>query len=80
MYWFQLKPTSTFDYIMFSIVFGYFSAINIINGHELLHKKEWYNKLIGTWPYTKFMYSHFLDEHIKGHHRAVSTPEDPATA
>lgn len=45
-----------------------------------MHKKEAYNKIIGTWSYTKFMYSHFLDEHIKGHHKAVATPEDPATA
>ena len=49
-------------------------------GHELLHKKEAYNKVIGTWAYTKFMYSHFLDEHIKGHHKTLGTPEDPATS
>jgi len=45
-----------------------------------MHKKETYNKIIGTWSYTKFMYSHFLDEHIKGHHKTVATPEDPATS
>ena len=65
---------------MFTFTWGYFAALNAINGHELLHKKEWFNKYFGTWAYTKFMYSHFLDEHIKGHHKAVSTPEDPATA
>lgn len=26
------------------------------------------------------MYSHFLDEHLQGHHKYVSTPEDPATS
>jgi alkane 1-monooxygenase len=61
-------------------VFGYFSGLNGIGGHELLHKKEWYNKAAGTWAYTKFMYTHFLDEHIKGHHKYIATPEDPATA
>lgn len=49
-------------------------------GHELLHKKEKINKVLGTWSYTKFMYSHFLDEHIQGHHKAIATLEDPATA
>jgi len=49
-------------------------------GHELLHKKEAYNKVIGTWAYTKLMYSHFFDEHIKGHHKTLGTPEDPATS
>lgn len=61
-------------------MFGYFAAVNTVNGHELLHKKEWYNKVLGTWSYTKFCYSHFFDEHIKGHHKGVATPEDPATS
>jgi len=26
------------------------------------------------------MYSHFLDEHLQGHHKYMCTPEDPATA
>jgi alkane 1-monooxygenase len=26
------------------------------------------------------MYSHFYNEHTKGHHKNVATPEDPATA
>ena len=26
------------------------------------------------------MYSHFLDEHINGHHKYLGTPDDPATA
>jgi len=26
------------------------------------------------------MYSHFVDEHIKGHHKYIATPEDPATS
>ena len=61
-------------------MFGYFAGHNAIGGHELIHKKEWYNKAIGTWAYTKFMYTHFLDEHIKGHHKYIATLEDPATA
>lgn len=80
LYWFQLKPTTTFETFMFTFTCGYFAGVNAINGHELLHKKEWYNKTLGTWCYTKFMYSHFLDEHIKGHHKRVATPEDPASA
>jgi alkane 1-monooxygenase len=61
-------------------VFGYLSGLSAIAGHELMHKKETHNKVIGTWTYTKFMYTHFLDEHIKGHHQKVATLEDPATA
>lgn len=61
-------------------MFGYLAGLSAIAGHELLHKKEAHNKLIGTWTYTKFMYTHFIDEHIKGHHKSVATLEDPATA
>jgi alkane 1-monooxygenase len=45
-----------------------------------LHRKEWYNKVVGTWAYTKFMYSHFIDEHVQGHHKYIGTMEDPATS
>ena len=30
--------------------------------------------------YSKILYSHFFIEHIKGHHKHVGTPLDPATA
>ena len=79
-WWFKLKPQTTAQYFLFTFQWGYFCGLNAVGGHELMHKKEAYNKIIGTWSYTKFMYSHFLDEHIKGHHKAVATPEDPATA
>ena len=54
--------------------------MNATAGHELIHKREFYNKMIGTWAYSKFMYSHFNDEHIKGHHKYLGTVDDAATA
>mgnify|MGYP001030670827 FL=1 len=79
-YWFQLKPETNGQYFLFCLQWGYFCGLNAIGGHELMHKRETVNKLAGTWAYTKFMYSHFLDEHLQGHHKAVSTYEDPATS
>ena len=79
-FWFKLKPRTTGQYLLFTFQWGYFCGLNAVGGHELLHKKETYNKVLGTWSYTKFMYSHFLDEHLKGHHKSVGTREDPATA
>jgi alkane 1-monooxygenase len=68
------------QFFWFSAHWGFFAGHNGIVGHELLHKKELVNKIAGTWAYTKFLYSHFLDEHIKGHHKYLGTDEDPATA
>lgn len=53
-------------------------GINI--GHELMHRANvWYRAgaevLMATVSYT-----HFCVEHVLGHHRAVATPEDPATS
>jgi len=57
-----------------------FTGANAIAGHELLHSKKWYHKTMGTFAYTKFFYSSFINEHIEGHHKNVATEEDPATA
>jgi alkane 1-monooxygenase len=80
LFWLNLKPETNTQYFIFSLLWGYFAGLNGIIGHELLHKKERINKVVGTWAYTKFMYSHFLEEHIQGHHKYVATLEDPATA
>merc|ERR1712025_1065124 len=62
------------------MVFGFLSSINAAVGHELVHKREIHNKIIGMLSYTKFFYSHFVVEHTEGHHKNVGTPNDPATA
>jgi len=54
--------------------------VNSVVGHELIHHREGYNKFLGTLATSKLMYCNFLDEHIKGHHKTVSTLEDPATS
>jgi len=39
-----------------------------------------HNKFIGNWPAVRIMYSQLIDEHLKGHHKLVSTYEDGATS
>lgn len=77
---FNCKPETNMEFYIFSLVWGMFTGLNAIQGHEMVHRKEWYNKYMGNWAYTKFMCSHFLDEHIKGHHKTMATPDDPCTA
>jgi alkane 1-monooxygenase len=66
-FWFSLEPSIW--------------KINLITDHNQ-GPNPWnsFNKCLGTWGYTKFCYSHFLDEHIRGHHKTLGTPIDPATA
>lgn len=79
--WFHnAKPTTSWKYFQFVFQWSYFTGISAVGGHELIHKREWYNKIIGTWQYYKFFYSHLILEHLEGHHKDVSTVEDPATA
>ena len=59
---------------------GMFTAFSCTAGHELIHRKSFYSKLIGTLSFTKYFYSHFLDEHVQGHHRLMGTPEDSSTS
>ena len=66
--------------MVFIFVWGYMAGLNGLAGHELIHKREPYNKTIGMLTYTKILYSHFFLEHGSGHHRNVATELDPATA
>jgi len=77
---FRMKPETNFQYFCFVLQFGYFTGIATACGHELYHRKEWYDKLIGIWTNTKFFNTHYILEHIQGHHKQIATLEDPATA
>lgn len=76
----QVRPKTNLQYFAFSMVFGFLSSTNAAIGHELVHKREWYNKMLGMFSYSKFFYSHFGVEHCEGHHKDMGTPSDPATA
>ena len=48
---------------LFAFVWGYMGGVSGLAGHELMHKRELTNKVIGFVPFTKIMYSHFILEH-----------------
>jgi alkane 1-monooxygenase len=59
---------------------GLIGGLGIVTGHELGHKQtaleRWLAKAVLSIP----GYGHFTAEHNRGHHLAVSTPEDSASA
>lgn len=55
--------------------------IGTIPGHELIHRmKDPASMLIGRWLLAFSFDTNFSIEHVHGHHRYVSTEQDPATA
>jgi alkane 1-monooxygenase len=73
-------PQTVGGWTLFTFVWGYMAGVNGLAGHELIHKREVGHKILGTYTYSKILYSHFFYEHNSGHHRNVATPDDPATA
>jgi alkane 1-monooxygenase len=68
------------SWFVFTFVWGYMGGVNGLAGHELIHKKDPFNKMLGMFTFSKMLYSHFLLEHSNGHHRNIATPLDTATA
>lgn len=59
---------------------GVIGGLGINVGHELTHKLNFRDRLFGKILLVSVCYGHFFVEHVYGHHKRVSTPEDPATA
>lgn len=53
-------------------------GINV--AHELGHRNKRYEQLMAKALLATSLYMHFFIEHNKGHHKNVSTPEDPSSA
>jgi alkane 1-monooxygenase len=68
------------DFLAFTIFASQAGMVNIVVGHELVHKRGRIHKVLGSVPYFKAMYSHFYLLHVYIHHKKVATPEDPQSA
>jgi len=55
-------------------------VIGINVAHELGHRNKWYEQLMAKALLLTSLYMHFFIEHNRGHHRNVSTKEDPSSA
>ena len=59
---------------------GWSSGAGINVGHELGHKKSALERWLARLALAPACYGHFVVEHVRGHHRDVATPEDPASS
>jgi alkane 1-monooxygenase len=53
-------------------------AINV--AHELMHRRGRFERGLAELLMTSAGYTHFCIEHVRGHHKHVATPTDPASA
>lgn len=75
-----VKPKTWAQYHCVAAVIGFITSINITCGHELIHRRDTFHKVLGMTVFTKFFYSHFMDEHVQGHHKLMCTPMDGSSA
>ena len=79
-WWAGTQDLSWWAFIGLAVVAGLASGLGINTGHELGHKKSRLERTLSKIVLAVPVYGHFWIEHNRGHHRDVSTPEDPASA
>jgi len=77
-WWAGTQTLSWWAFVGFAVVTGITSGLGINTGHELGHKKSSLERTLAKIVLAVPVYGHFWIEHNRGHHRDVSTPEDPA--
>lgn len=77
----QLPQMETLELVLKSFSMGISGGVIGINcGHELGHRQKKWEQLYAKLLLFTTSYTHFFDEHNKGHHKNVATPNDPATS
>ena len=79
-WWAGTQDLSWWALIGFAVIAGNASGLGINTGHELGHKKSRLERTLAKIVLAVPVYGHFWIEHNRGHHRDVSTPDDPASA
>eukprot|EP00752_Nemacystus_decipiens_P003204 g2965.t1 len=69
------------EFVGFAVsVAVYTGGLGITLSHELVHKPDRLEQWLGRAMCVVISYGHFYVEHNRGHHKAVATEDDPATA
>lgn len=93
--WFPVQ-TATLVFLGVLLATGRYSALEVIGlalstgvvvggsgitiAHELMHRRKAIDKALAELLMLTSLYTWFCVEHVQGHHKTVSTPEDPAFA
>lgn len=81
LYWVKVRTYSYIELTGIILTTGAITGgLGITIAHELVHRKARWERGIGVALLALVNYSHFRVEHVFGHHKHVSTPQDPASA
>lgn len=75
------QPLALWEIIGLTLSMGMMvGTIGINVAHELGHRSKAIEQAMAELLLTTALYTHFIIEHNRGHHKTVATPEDPASA
>ena len=69
-----------YDLLGLAVSVGMVNGVAINTAHELGHKKDKVDRWLSRISLAPTFYGHFYVEHNRGHHKNVSTPNDPASS
>jgi len=75
-----VRPHNWTQWIMLLYALGFISSMQTQASHELIHRREGFNKALGMFGLMNIHYIHFKDEHVMGHHKHLATIEDSSTS
>jgi alkane 1-monooxygenase len=77
----QVHTHTDTDVIILGVIIGLHNGgLGITVAHELCHKNDQFHQRMADLVLTSVWYQHFAIEHVRGHHFAVATVDDPASA
>ena len=71
---------STSQLALVTLSMGIVTGVGINVAHELMHRRGRAERALAELLMTTTLYTHFCVEHVLGHHKHVSTPQDPASS
>jgi alkane 1-monooxygenase len=71
---------ATWEIVGLILSVGAINGLAINTGHELSHKRDTLGRWMAKLTLAPTAYGHFYTEHVRGHHKNVATPDDPASS
>jgi hypothetical protein len=55
-----IVATTAQSFILYAVAYSQMACLNAVVGHELIHRRNAFHKVIGTLAYAKMLYAHYF--------------------